>query len=349
MKPLPIIAIILGSLAGLGSHLLIQGEESSRPQHDSVGGLRPVEHTGCVAANGVIEGARPEVALRPEVTGMLARVLVKENQEVQQGQLLAELNNESQKAQVALAESELVTARAERDRVKNGERLEKRRAAAALEEAKRAVFNKAENDWKRSERLAQARSASDEQRQGDYFRMLTAKSELEQASAERALTEAPARKDELEAAEGRISTAEARLRHAKAELAKTQLIAPTASRILQIYAEPGEMAMPSNTQPILLLADLSKRRARIFVEELDVAKVKPGQRGVVTADGMPGREFPGTVSVVLSRMGKRAPNSDAPGEYKDMYFREVLIDLDDGRELPINLRIQARVQTETEN
>jgi hypothetical protein len=45
-------------------------------------------------------------------------------------------------------------------------------------------------------------------------------------------------------------------------------------------------------------------------------------------------------------MGRRAPQTDAPGEYKDLYFREVVIDPDDAGELPLNLRVQARIKLE---
>jgi hypothetical protein len=45
-------------------------------------------------------------------------------------------------------------------------------------------------------------------------------------------------------------------------------------------------------------------------------------------------------------MGKRAPQSDAPGEYKDVYYREVMIDLEGPEELPINLRVQVRIEVE---
>jgi multidrug resistance efflux pump len=96
---------------------------------------------------------------------------------------------------------------------------------------------------------------------------------------------------------------------------------------------------------VLLLADLSRRRVRAFVEELDVAKVRVGQKARVTADGLAGQEFAGTVAVVLPRMGKRAPQSDAPGEYKDVYFREVLIELDHAQKLPTNLRVHVRIHT----
>src|SRR5208282_4058471 len=98
----------------------------------------------------------------------------------------------------------------------------------------------------------------------------------------------------------------------------------------------------------LLMANLSKRRVRAFVEELDVCRVRVGQSAAVTADGLPGKEFAGKVAELLPRMGKRVPQSDASGEYKDLYYREALIDLDAADELPTNMRVQVRIAADAE-
>jgi len=60
---------------------------------------------------------------------------------------------------------------------------------------------------------------------------------------------------------------------------------------LQVFAEPGKLASPTTAQPILILADLSKRRVRAFVEELDVDRIEVGRTATVTVDGLPGRTF----------------------------------------------------------
>jgi multidrug resistance efflux pump len=296
-----------------------------------------------VAANGVVEGARPEAALRPEVPGILMTVLVRENHDVAKGTLLAELRNETQVEEVALARAELDVARAQLLRLRNGERAEKRKAMAAIEEAKRAAFQQTKADWDRTHRLAENRATSREQGDRDYYGMLKAKAEYEEAAAEHALVEVPARADEVYAARARVAVAETRLRLAKAELAKTRLLAPTDGRVLRVQAEPGEASGPNTPQPVLLMADLSRRRVRAFIEELDSARVKVGQRAIVTADGLPGTEFTGCVGVTLPRMGQRALQTDAASEYRDVYFREVLIDLDAGDELPLNLRVKTLI------
>jgi multidrug resistance efflux pump len=114
--------------------------------------------------------------------------------------------------------------------------------------------------------------------------------------------------------------------------------------VLDIYDEPGSQVGPTSRQPILAFADVSRRRVRAFVEELDALRIKEGQKAVVTIDGLPGKEFAGKVSAaVLLRMDQAAPRSDAPGEYQDIYHRPVLIDLDGGTELPLNLRVKVTI------
>jgi multidrug resistance efflux pump len=217
------------------------------------------------------------VALRPEIVGTIAAIPFRENEQVEKGELLVELANEPQRQRVALDEAQLATARAELDRLNNGERAEKRAALKAAVSARRAVYVQAQKDWERIRRLRVGGAVSQEQADAAYYRMLQVKGELERAEGEHALAEAPARKDEVAAAEGRVGAAEARLRLARAELARTRLRAPTRGRVLRVYTEPGELAGPTSAQPILLFADLSRRRVRAFVEELDASRVRVGQ------------------------------------------------------------------------
>ena len=145
----------------------------------------------------------------------------------------------------------------------------------------------------------------------------------------------------------KVAEAAARRRLARAELAKTQVRAPVAGRVLQIHKEAGSPVGPlgrgGTGEPVLRLADVSQRRVRAFVEELDAGRVRVGQSAVATADGFPGQEYVGRVVELARRMGKDAPESDAPGEYKDIYYREVVIELDGGHELPLNLRVQVKI------
>jgi multidrug resistance efflux pump len=339
MKTTITIAIVLGALVGIGGRLLLHTDAEPVPPAGTAG-VSGMEDQ--VAANGVVEGARPEVALRPEAAGTLRVLNVRENDHVSQGAVLAEISNEAQKQQVALARAEVAVARRQLERLRNGARPEERKAAAAVEAAKRALYRQAEADYRRTEKLGSG-TVSQQQRDTDYFKMLSLKAEWEQAKASLDLIEAPPRAEDVAVAESQVEAAEARLRLAEAELAKTRLVAPTDGRVLQVISEVGEMVSPTQAQPVLIVADLSKCRVRAFVEELDFARIETGQEATVTADGLPGKTFPGKVALILARMGKRAPQSDAPSEYKDVHYREVLIDLDDAVDLPVSLRVQVQI------
>jgi multidrug resistance efflux pump len=337
MKMAIILALVLGVAGGIGGRMACRGHASAQPTDAVV--AAPVE---LVSANGTVEGARPEVALRPEVAGILTVIKAHENDKVAAGEVVAELSNEAQKAQVALARAELTVARQHLKKLEAGERNQVIQRAKAEVEARTQTYQLAEADYRRAEISARGLSAGD---LDNYrARLNVARTDLEKAKSDLSLLQEGSREEDRAAARAQVEVAEAKLHAAEAELAKTRLTAPSGVQVLQVFAEPGELASPTSTQPILILADLSKRRVRAFVEELDVSRIDVGQPATVTADGLPGKTFTGKVTVALPRMGKRAPQSDAPNEMKDMYFREVLIDLDGGDELPTNLRVQVRIQ-----
>jgi len=272
-------------LAGAGLGLAAR---SSRPVEPSADAARAE-----IAANGITEGAREVLLLRSEVPGTIRVIRVRANQAVRQGDLLVELENATQRAQV--------------------------RRAEALVRSREAECEKARDFCERARRSGTGTSTQD---------LRQAESALQKARAD-------------------AEVAHAELDLAQAELAKTLLRAPWAGQVLRVYDEPGALVMAASPRPILMLGDVSKRRVRAFVEELDALSVREGQPAVVTIDGLPGQEFRGQVSgEILLRMDSNAPRSDHPGEYTDIHHRPVLIDLEGGQELPLNLRVQVRISAQ---
>ena len=66
----------------------------------------------------------------------------------------------------------------------------------------------------------------------------------------------------------------------------------------------------------------------------------------VTAEAFGSRRFPGRVVRVGQVLGRKHFRTDEPTERVDTKILETLIQLDDGRELPIGLRVQAFVVTD---
>lgn len=149
-----------------------------------------------VAAEGVVEGARRTVSVYPELTGTLAKLHVRENQEVRAGDLLFEVANEVEKQRMALAQAQVKVAEAN--------------------------WQHADKDDARGRSMVGSKAISQQDYDGFHYRKLQM--------------------------QARLAEAEAQVRLAEAELAKTQVRARPGGRVLQVYAEPGEMVGPARQQ-----------------------------------------------------------------------------------------------------
>ena len=79
---------------------------------------------------------------------------------------------------------------------------------------------------------------------------------------------------------------------------------------------------------------------RVDVDEVDVSKIVVGQRAYVTADAFDGVKFWGRVVRVGQVLGKKNIRTDDPAERVDTKILEVILQLDDGHELPLGLRVE---------
>jgi RND family efflux transporter MFP subunit len=145
----------------------------------------------------------------------------------------------------------------------------------------------------------------------------------------------------MKVAEGRLGSAKAQLQLARAQLEQTYLKAPRAGRVLSVEAEVGQQAGPASPKPVVIFADLSRRRVRAFVEELDAFNVKVGQPARITIDQVADKEYTGKIVVILPRMAEDTVRSNQPGEYRDLFYRHALIEIDGGDDLPTNMRCRA--------
>jgi HlyD family secretion protein len=101
---------------------------------------------------------------------------------------------------------------------------------------------------------------------------------------------------EVEAAKAQVEAARATLEVAAVQLAHTELRAPYAGIVLSRNVEPGEVVSPG--QEVLSVADLSTVDLKIFVDETEIGKVRPGQTAEVRIDTFPDKAYSGRVAYV---------------------------------------------------
>lgn len=291
---------------------------------------RPVSTAGprSIFAPGVIEGAGRQVDLRLEVAGRIARVAVKEGDFVQAGDLLVQLDDATQRHQLAMLRAELAGAEAQLQRLENGAHPQEREEAKALLAAREARLKHAELERDRAKRLVDHSAGAAQELARWEAEVSALQAEVLAAKARLELLLAPPREDELAAARARVEAARARVELAETELRRTRLLAPAAGEVLAVNCEVGERIDLADPQPVVVLADTRRRRVRAYVEELDAVRVRLGMPAKVTADGLPGKVFQGEVVEIMPRMTFKQVWSDRPGERHDAKTREVVIELD---------------------
>lgn len=294
-----------------------------------------------VAAPGVVEPKSENIRVASQIGGKLQQVLVDEGDRVTQGQVLAALVNDDYKARVASAEAELTAREADARRVENGARAEERRGAEADVRQAEADLAHAKADLARTRQLFDERviSRAEMDRAEQAYQVSLAR--VESLRERHALVDSASREEDRARAKAEVALARARVQEARALLEKTVVRSPIDGVVLRRHAKAGESVSTQFDSPIVTLADRSSVRVRMDVDETDVARVKVGQAAYVTADAFGTRRFPGKVVRVGQILGKKNVRTDEPTERVDQKVLETLIELEDGTDLPLGLRVRA--------
>ncbi len=199
--------------------------------------------------------------LSPPMGGQIARLPFKEGDRVAKGDILLELWNQDQRAQVSQAERDAVAARSR----------SRQACVTATVAEKNAV----------------------------RIRELRKDNIVSQGDAEKAVGEADAQAAGCDAARDQEKVSQARIDVAKAELERTILRAPFAGVVAEINGELGEFVTPSPvgipTPPTIDLVDGSCLYISAPIDEVDAPAVRAGMRASISLDAFPGRRFPGFV------------------------------------------------------
>jgi len=296
-----------------------------------------------VAAPGRVEPLSEDIHVGADISGKLKSVLIEEGDEVRRGQVLAILQNDDYRAQVASAKADLAEREADLRKIVNGARIEERREALASVNEAQTVMENARAEMERRYRLYQAKVVSREEADHYERQFNVAKARYEEAAQHYALLDHPAREEDVARGQADVDLAKARLDEARARYEKTFVRSPIDGVVLRKHHRPGESVSNSfiSPDPIVTLGNPRVLRVRVDIDEDDVAQVHLGDRAYVTADAFGKKRFWGHVVRIGQEMGPKNIRTDEPTERVDKKILETLVELDDGRKLPIGLRVDA--------
>jgi HlyD family secretion protein len=314
----PILVLVLGAGGGVGWYLQSRdGQTTSfRTAQVTRGDLAVT-----ISATGTLE---PEevVDVGAQVAGQIlafgtdaAGTVVDYGSVVEQGKMLARIDDALYQAEVAQAESQVRLAQAG-----------VQRAQADLAQLK-AKLSQAERDWGRAQKLGPSEALA--QVSYDAY-----KSAHEVAAANVDIGEAA-----LVEAQATLAQAETSLWRAKRNLGYCTITSPVSGVIIDRRVNIGQTVVASLNAPSLFLIAKDLKRMQIWaaVNEADVGKVRPGQPVTFTVDAFPGETFGGEV-------GKVRLNASMTQNVVT-YTVEITADNSDGRLLPY---LTANVRFEVE-
>jgi HlyD family secretion protein len=143
-------------------------------------------------------------------------------------------------------------------------------------------------------RVNQAQAQVDALKSARPSDLAGAEAELRQAQAQLQLTTEGSRPEIIAAAEADVAAAQAGLDQARAALAETELHAPFAGVVADLATVAGEQVAPG--APVVQVADFAHWHVETTdLTELNVVRVKEGDRATITFDALPGETFDGVV------------------------------------------------------
>lgn len=206
-----------------------------------------------------------QIDVGSELSGLVEKVLVDDNDRVVKGQVLAVLDTSRLDDAVMISRASLDSARA--------------RVAQA-----RATLAEADATLERFREVSRLSGGK-----------VPAKTEMDSAIATRQRAEA-----DLRSAIASVTQSTAQLSSDQVNRQRAEIVSPVSGVVLSRQVEPGQTVAASFNTPTLftIAEDLTQMKLEVSIDEADVGQVKEGQRATFTVDAFPNRTFPARIQRV---------------------------------------------------
>lgn len=238
--------------------------------------LAPFE--GTIAGAGIVEASTQNIALGTAVSGLVAEVAVSVGDRVKKGDPLFRIDDREARAELAVRESSLASARAELARLESAPRAEDLPPAQARVAEARSGLESAENDLRLVEGLSDKRAVSTEVLDRRRFAAQAARARLAEAEASLAKLEAGSWQPDIAVARAAADSAQARVDAQKTEIERAIVRAPVDGTVLRLDVRPGEFAASGTSTPLVLFGDVQRLHVRVDIDENDAWRFRPGAR-----------------------------------------------------------------------
>jgi HlyD family secretion protein len=263
----------IGLVALLALPVVIKLSKSAPSQQVELDRVTAREIKSSILASGHLL-YEEQVLLSPEVIGKVSTIFVKEGQQVNKGDLLLHLDDQSYRAEVAQQEAAV------------------RQQRINIEQQQLNLANQ-ETQLKRKVDLHAVKMISDTAMDDARYGVNLAKIELRNSRS-------------------RLEQVEAILKQSNERLGKTNIRAPISGTITALDIKVGETAVASQVSiagsSLMTIANTSTMITEVNVDEADIGKIVVGQDVAITSAAYPDTTIKGTVLTI-----PLSPKAAAPG------------------------------------
>ena len=244
--------------------------------------------TGCSPApsnqfQGYIEGEYVYVAA--PLSGSLTNLAVARGDSVKAGQLLFELERQSEAAALAEAGKNLAQAQAQLEDLNKGKRPTEIESLAAQLERGQADLKLASANLERQEKLGTSDVISKEELDQARAERDADQAQVSQLTADLATAKLGGRDDAIRAARAAAESQQAAWDKAKWSFDQKQQCAPAAAAVHDTLYRQGEYVVAGN--PVVVLLPPENLKVRFFVPQQQLPHVHTGETVSVLPDGAP--------------------------------------------------------------
>ncbi len=267
------------------------------------------------------------VPITPKVSGKVKKVYVDNNQEVQAGDLLLQIDPRNYEIEVQRAQAELDTA----GQTIGVETASVKSAVADLSK-ERTQFNLARKDYERLQRIAKVDPGAVSKAKLDQAQSALARAETQIARAEAEAEKARQQLGKKGRDNPKIRAATAALQKAQIDLSETTIRAPSYGSIANLKIDIGHYAKAG--VPIMTFISDSDVWIQANMRENSIGNLNVGDPVEILLDVRPGRVFSG--KVVDIGWGVKHGAGSTPGELAEAKGKSGW--LRDAQRIPVYIR-----------
>jgi HlyD family secretion protein len=313
------ISKVLAALALSGGAFYVK-QFGFLAEYPSAGQAAPAPGIGApgqsLVCTGRVESVGGELEISALISGRLEEVQVTDGDRVRQGDILAVLEGAREAEDLRIAKAGVEVARFRLRRIEVGNGKEEVDQALLEQKALEARLAYEQSSLGRLRRLHQKQSLTSdelEHKEREVDELSRTRDAL--GKHYQALRRGPV-PQEIELARAELALAESRLHRAQVELGYRTVRAPMSGIVLEVHRHPGDSVNTQYATPILRLADLSRLRIRLEVDEANVGPLRQGLAGRFEVKGSSCRGGRLTVKTIVPTFGpKRLFNPDSSARY----------------------------------